>query len=304
MPAFRDLTGQTFGYLVAQESIRKNNRTYWKCICKCGTALEVRADSLTSGRTISCGCKKKELLQALGENRRLNLAGERFGRLLVLERDEQNTTRTFWKCLCDCGNYISTSTDRLRTQQTQSCGCLQKERTASAHLGKESPCRKDITNQRFGKLIALEISDITNSELFWRCKCDCGNFVEVRGSQLRRLHTISCGCIKKSYGEEKIEDILKSNAIRYEKEKTFSTLRNPKTNAHLRLDFYLPDYNTIIEFDGEQHYKESEELVDIQFRDKVKDNWALENNIKLIRIPFWDRDMITDSYLLDKINNK
>jgi hypothetical protein len=39
--------------------------------------------------------------------------------------------------------------------------------------------------------------------------------------------------------------------ISYEKEKTFSTLKNPKTNKALRFDFYLPQLNTIIEYDGE-----------------------------------------------------
>lgn len=43
--------------------------------------------------------------------------------------------------------------------------------------------------------------------------------------------------------------------VSFEKEKTFIDCVNPKTNFLLRFDFYLPDYNIIIEYDGEQHFK-------------------------------------------------
>lgn len=57
-----------------------------------------------------------------------DLTGQRFGRLLVLERDgsdkQKNAT---WKCLCDCGNQVVKTGIYLRNGDTRSCGCLQKE---------------------------------------------------------------------------------------------------------------------------------------------------------------------------------
>lgn len=57
-----------------------------------------------------------------------------------------------------------------------------------------------------------------------------------------------------SKGEQLIYDILIENNLVFEQQKTFNNCINPKTNKKLRFDFYLPDYNCCIEYDGEQHY--------------------------------------------------
>lgn len=65
--------------------------------------------------------------------------------------------------------------------------------------------------------------------------------------------TQSCGCLV-SKGEEKINFILQELKIKFNTQKTFNDCINPKTNTKLRFDFYLPDYNCCIEYDGKQHY--------------------------------------------------
>jgi hypothetical protein len=63
------------------------------------------------------------------------LIGQRFGRLIVLERDNHNThARTKWRCRCDCGHTISVFNFNLAKQNTFSCGCLQRERTSAANF--------------------------------------------------------------------------------------------------------------------------------------------------------------------------
>lgn len=59
--------------------------------------------------------------------------------------------------------------------------------------------KKDITNQRFGRLVALSVSgrDERNGDLMWRCQCDCGNIVNVDGARLRSGATRSCGCLRR-----------------------------------------------------------------------------------------------------------
>lgn len=53
-----------------------------------------------------------------------NLIGQRFGRLVVIEKlDPDKFRRAIWKCLCDCGGITNTRTDSLRSGHTQSCGC-------------------------------------------------------------------------------------------------------------------------------------------------------------------------------------
>lgn len=58
----------------------------------------------------------------------IDLTGQRFGHLVVLERDEYNKHgEATWRCHCDCGNVISVQSYNLRTKHTQSCGCLARE---------------------------------------------------------------------------------------------------------------------------------------------------------------------------------
>lgn len=63
----------------------------------------------------------------------IDLTGQKFGRLTVLERAENKNGYVRWKCRCDCGNEKIVMSYQLRKGGTQSCGCLQKERTAEAH---------------------------------------------------------------------------------------------------------------------------------------------------------------------------
>ena len=72
----------------------------------------------------------------------------------------------------------------------------------------------DITGQRFGRLVAIELipreeRSWSNKERAWRCKCDCGNEVIVRQRNLRGARmTQSCGCVRK------IEAFIATNGIR------------------------------------------------------------------------------------------
>jgi hypothetical protein len=62
MSNFKDLSGQTFYRLtvIPNSNIRKNNCTYWQCMCKCGTIKYIGSRALVTGRTQSCGCLHKE----------------------------------------------------------------------------------------------------------------------------------------------------------------------------------------------------------------------------------------------------
>ena len=64
---FRDLTGATFGRLtVIERAANRNKHVYWRCQCECGNEVEVRADSLTRGPTVSCGCYHDEVVTKHG----------------------------------------------------------------------------------------------------------------------------------------------------------------------------------------------------------------------------------------------
>jgi 5-methylcytosine-specific restriction endonuclease McrA len=123
--------------------------------------------------------------------RKLDLTGRVYGRLTILEdvgRDKYQ--QVIWKCLCDCGNTVDVRSGDLQKGYTQSCGCLQKERTSETN-------KKDLTNQKFGRLVVLEDVGRRGGKVIWRCQCECGNIVDVSSDNLQSGHTQSCGCYKK-----------------------------------------------------------------------------------------------------------
>jgi len=76
--------------------------------------------------------------------RRKDLTGQTFGRLTVIElSDEINPyTGRLWKCQCSCGNIAYTSSSRLTTGNTMSCGCLARELRKGNPAKKSNPVKK------------------------------------------------------------------------------------------------------------------------------------------------------------------
>lgn len=98
-----------------------------------------------------------------------------------------------------------------------------------------------------------------------------------------------CPMCNNSKGEMKIIKILNELKIRFEKEKKFD---NCKHKQKLPFDFYLPEHNICIEYDGIQHFEPikifggEEKLKIRQIRDQIKNEYCLNNNIRLIRIKY------------------
>lgn len=215
----------------------------------------------------------------------LNLIGQKFGKLTVLEKSETVNRRSMWLCQCECGKMKILPGVELKRGRIKSCGCLIKEKNGGRQF-------KDITNQKFGKLTAIKPLYQDNKRLYvWLCKCDCGNFTEVRGDSLRSGSISSCGCMK-SKGEERIHYLLKENKIPFECQKSFDDCRFPQTNRKARFDFYVNN-SYIIEYDGNVHYLYSktgwnnkENFEKTKEHDKVKNLYCKEKKIPLIRIPY------------------
>lgn len=104
-----------------------------------------------------------------------------------------------------------------------------------------------------------------------------------------------CPICKSSKGEIIIKNFLDNNKFVYVREKTFDGCVN---KSNLRFDFYLPEKNICIEYDGEQHFKSlecfggEESFRRTKKRDKLKNKFCVENNIRLIRISYLDYDNI------------
>lgn len=215
----------------------------------------------------------------------------------------------YWLCQCQCGNYFVTSSNAISTKTCQSCGCLQKKIAVKSLSDYQQSIKgkpkKNYTHYKCGKLTVIGFSHIDkNRHSIWKCKCECGNITFISSSDLAKKDIKSCGCLKQSYGSYKIEKILQENNIPYVKEKTFDSCRFPETNALARFDFFIN--NKLVEFDGKQHYEyvggffSLDDFHNLQKRDEFKNQWCKENNIQLIRIPYYDEEQITFDYLKEK----
>lgn len=109
-----------------------------------------------------------------------------------------------------------------------------------------------------------------------------GDFLMKPNSHLNRNGCPECRISK---GENIISQFLTNHNIDFGKEKKF---KDCKDKSLLRFDFYLPDFNTCIEFDGYWHFHpykhDSKRLENIQRRDRIKNIYCRENHIPLIRI--------------------
>jgi hypothetical protein len=136
MGKYIDLTGQIFGRYTVIESTGKNTRgeSLWLCECSCGNEKVIVGSSLKNGHTKSCGCLQKELVR---EFNLIDLTDQVFGRLTVLEDVGKDKWRdTLWLCKCSCGKEKVVSGSNLRSGNTKSCGCLQKELASETLKGK------------------------------------------------------------------------------------------------------------------------------------------------------------------------
>lgn len=231
----------------------------------------------------------------------INMKGEKHGMLTCLEyAGSRKGTGALWLCRCDCGNTkIVSRSDLIKADSgkgVRSCGCLAKkslDQNRQQLIGNY----KDISEQEFGYLTAIEPVDTSNDgKTIWSCRCECGNYIEVRINNLESGNTTSCGCRIMSKGEEKIFNLLIEAGIPFKREVRI----NYEDGSYGRFDFYINN-RYVIEYDGIQHFEErdwGDPLELIQERDIKKNEYCQQHNIPLIRIPYTKYDTLTINDLI------
>lgn len=301
-----NLVGQRFGRLTVLRNATKEEkpkdengkplpRTWCVCICDCDPTKEliIQATRLNKNKVLSCGCLQKE---KVGQLNVVDLSNKKFNRLLVLEKAYSKNGSIYWKCQCDCGKITYVSTHSLQSGNTKSCGCLKGQKI------------KNLIGQRFGKLVVVE-EDGKHSDNFyyWKCKCDCGNEIIVRGNNLKTGTTQSCGCIK-SRGEEFVNQYLQQKNFNYQREYSFPDLISTDRGGLLRFDFCILDAKNIpkylIEVNGTQHFKSysgwySETMVQ---HDEQKKNYCSLNHIPFLILNYSIDDTIPKKEWLNQLN--
>lgn len=133
----------------------------------------------------------------------VDLTGKTYGRLTVKYRDTTKTGKSvYWVCQCECGNIKSVRGDRLKDGSTKSCGCLNNE-----NIHRKQRNAKDITNIRFGRLIAKEYIRSDKRGAIWLCQCDCGNTCEAYVTDLTSGTKQSCNCLERENQMQSVEKV-------------------------------------------------------------------------------------------------
>lgn len=243
----------------------------------CGKTIEMMPTSFTSGRGCQkCGRKKA----AIKEMKSIEEAQKDIPNYIHILSGYNGA---FSKVLVHCDHCNNTYKVGYHDLTRKYCCSI---------------CKGNHTNYTTS-LLAKEISDVTCGEyslIGTYVKATkkvsikhnvCGNTYLVTPHNFR--HGRRCPYCYKSRGEKNIEYILKRHKISYESQKKFPNL---VIKGNLSYDFYLPKYNTLIEYQGEQHYKpvrhfggKAEFRIQME-RDKEKREYAKSMGYKLLEIPY------------------
>jgi hypothetical protein len=173
------------------------------------------------------------------------------------------------------------------------------EQTPLAHTRGQGCKKCSIVNQRKDEKTFIIQSNILHGVYNYslvkyvnahkKVKIICEKHGVFEQSPNRHLRGDGCPICRESKGEKKISKILEGNKIIFIRQKKFDDCCDKRK---LPFDFYLPEYNMCIEYDGRQHFESvvgfggDEEFSKTQKHDKIKNEYCKENNIKLIRIKY------------------
>ena len=257
-----------------------NSKTKVKIICPEHGEFEQLAKSHLKG----CGCAKCGGIRA-SKKRLVNVENfiEKSNKIHLNKYNYSKTisANSSIKAIIICpehGEFEQRVHDHLKGSGCPSCGGVKKltqetfiNRSLNIHSNKYSYDRTTYKTYEEKVIITCPIH---------------GDF-----KQKPHLHLGGSGCQNclKSKGEQKIEKYLLEQKIKFIPQQRFDDCID---TIQLPFDFYLPEHNICIEFDGRQHYEVIEKwggiegLKDRQKKDKIKNKYCLDNNISIIRIKY------------------
>ena len=291
-----DVVGKKFGRLtVLNADFTSKRHVVFRCRCDCGDIKPFVYKSQLDKGTLRClRCEHKHHI------------GKTFSRLVILDEMKFINNRENYFCRCVCGTEKWINKSGILGGTIRSCGCLRVERVLAASKG------RDLTGERLGMLTILEElpsppksrkNNSQNRHKTWKCQCECGNIKNISRHVLVGLtKPMSCGCSKSSNGEMAIENYLKLRNVKFERSYTKENIRL-NASRPLRIDFYLPDHDLFIEYNGRQHYKEvpvgtwgmkTQEETETLFVRQLKRDSLVRNTLRdrLLEIAYWDFDNI------------
>lgn len=281
----------------------KNNRAKIKFRHnKCNTIYESSPDKFLRGNrcpTCAINIRTKKKRKSTDEFKKeiVKLTGNEYSLIGEYRNAKEYVTLKHNKC----GNiYQATPTSFLSGTRCPKCSA----KRAGKKLSKTTNQFKNELKHLFGNEFEVigEYKNQKHKVIIKHSKCK--KDFEIYPTDI--LKGVSCPyCSNRSIGEKRIINILRNNGIEFKKEYSDSRL---KYKYKLRFDFAIFKLDRLvclIEYDGIQHFKPVEyfggerALKEIKFRDKLKNSFCKQNNIPLIRIPYWEKDI--ENYIKESL---
>jgi len=275
-----------------------NSKSKIKVKCKkCGNEWTTLSGSLLRGR----GCKKcHTLTQKRTNDNFLEKFTENYGDKYELLSDYINANAKV-KVKCNiCDNIWETKAYHFIHTKSGCPKCASKDNGITNRKTHEKFI-EDVQKVHSNKYEVVGQYIKANQKIEIKCNT-CDNNWNIVPYSL--LQGVGCPVCNQSKGEFIIKTFLESNNFIYKPQYVFDECRykNP-----LHFDFYLPNYNTCVEYDGVQHFKPvehfggEERLKYTIENDKIKNKFCKENKIKMIRIPYTQIGII-EKILSEKLN--
>ena len=268
-----------------------NSHTKVKIRCnRCNKYFFVRPNGHLSGKSgcVKCNQRKAHLLAKTTKEEFIKrfIKTNSSLELIDFEKEFDNGMKSKLTVRCSkCGNtFVRKASDLLKHFKCEICH--RKELSLKMTKSKEEFIEKAKTIHKdrycYDKVKYINC----NSKVEILCNTCNRSFFQTPSNHIGGK---GCPHCKMSKGEIKIENILINLNIQYEKQKIFKDCIFKK---YLPFDFYLPNHNLCIEFQGGQHYEtfrfetDTIELEKRKYRDAIKKQYCLDHNIKLLEIRY------------------
>lgn len=270
--------GDKYDYSLVIDS---NRKTKIKIICSIHGEFEQSIDNHLMGK----GCNKCGGSIALDFNRFIEKAKLIHGDKYDYSKVKYINNKVKVAITCPIhGEFEQTPNSHLNGRGCNKCA--NKQRQNYKKLGVDGFIKK--ANLIHNNKYEYKINDYLGSDSYLKIICPIHGEFEQR--ILNHLYQKNgCPKCKESKGETQIAEWLEANNIKYIRQYRFPDCRNIKP---LPFDFYLPEINMCIEYQGEQHFRPikrfggEEKFKTIVVRDEIKRNYCFNNSINLLNIKY------------------
>lgn len=217
--------------------------------------------------------------------------------------DTQQKARFFHK---SCGNYIWKRPAKMIMENPEGCYiCNGKNKWKTTESFQQELLDK------YGGLYTL-LGEYSGARIPTLVRNnECGHEFMISPDNLLRGKGCPFHNIQHSSYMKLTEQIMERNSIRFSREKRYQDCINPNTGRVLPFDYYLDDYNTLVEVDGEFHFwrprdDETNPWWDYEgtaYRDSLKTQYAAKHGIPLIRLPYYEKENFEEILLYNLYAN-